>query len=461
VEKVLMNNLNDDQGKLLVIDDEPMAVENLAHALNKAGYDVTSRTSGPTGIKALEHERFDVILTDLRMEKADGMAVLKRALEVDPDTAVVIITGYATLDSAVQAIKAGAYYYITKPFRLDEVRKIVANAIEGVRLKRENRQLRDQVNKIRPGPHIITQDANMQRLLETASQIAPTDCNVLISGETGTGKELLARCIHTNSNRAEGPFVAINCGAFQEDLLANELFGHEKGAYTDAGEARAGLIETANGGTLFLDEIAEMSLTMQTKLLRVIQEQEVQRLGSTKLFPVNVRYIAATNRELRNEVASGRFRQDLFFRLDVVSLHLPPLIERRDDIPLLAYYFLKKIAKRMGRQVENIEPEAMALLTEYDYPGNVRELENMIERGVALANGKEFSVSLLPPVLVEQAIHVVRQTGNKFPTLEERENDYIKWVLKHTNGNRTRAAEILGIDRVSLWRKLKSLEDSN
>jgi DNA-binding NtrC family response regulator len=445
------------KGKLLIVDDEPMAVENLGHALSKAGYLVTSCTSGPGGIKALEHERFDVVLTDLRMERADGMAILQRALEIDPDTLVVIITGYATLDSAVQAIKAGAYYYITKPFRLDEVRKIVANAMEGVRLKRENRQLRDQVNKIQPGAHIITQDAIMQRLLETAKQIAPTDCNVLITGETGTGKELLARFIHTSSNRADGPFVAINCGAFQEELLANELFGHEKGAYTDAGEAHAGLIEAANGGTLFLDEIAEMSLAMQIKLLRVIQEQEVQRIGSTRVVPVDVRFVAATNRDLRSEVASGRFRQDLFFRLDVVTLHLPPLAERRDDIPLLAYYFLKKIARRMGRQVENIDPEAMALLIDYDYPGNVRELENLIERGVALADGIEFTASLLPPALVDRSVHVVRRNAERLPTLEEREADYIDWVLKHTNGNRTKAAEILGIDRVSLWRKLKAI----
>ena len=445
------------KGKLLIVDDEPMAVENLAHALSKAGYLVTSCTSGPVGIKALEHERFDVVLTDLRMERADGMAILQRALEIDPDTLVVIITGYATLDSAVQAIKAGAYYYITKPFRLDEVRKIVANAMEGVRLKRENRQLRDQVNKIQPGAHIITQDAIMQRLLDTAKQIAPTDCNVLITGETGTGKELLARFIHTSSNRADGPFVAINCGAFQEELLANELFGHEKGAYTGAGEAHAGLIEAANGGTLFLDEIAEMSLAMQIKLLRVIQEQEVQRIGSTRVVTVDVRFVAATNRDLRNEVASGRFRQDLFFRLDVVTLHLPPLAERRDDIPLLAYYFLKKIARRMDRQVENIDPEAMALLIDYDYPGNVRELENLIERGVALADGIEFTASLLPPTLVDRAVHVVRRNAERLPTLEEREADYIDWVLKHTNGNRTKAAEILGIDRVSLWRKLKAI----
>ena len=297
----------------------------------------------------------------------------------------------------------------------------------------------------------------MQRLLETAKQIAPTDCNVLITGETGTGKELLARFIHTSSNRADGPFVAINCGAFQEELLANELFGHEKGAYTGAGEAHAGLIEAANGGTLFLDEIAEMSLAMQIKLLRVIQEQEVQRIGSTRVVTVDVRFVAATNRDLRNEVASGRFRQDLFFRLDVVTLHLPPLAERRDDIPLLAYYFLKKIARRMDRQVENIDPEAMALLIDYDYPGNVRELENLIERGVALADGIEFTASLLPPTLVDRAVHVVRRNAERLPTLEEREADYIDWVLKHTNGNRTKAAEILGIDRVSLWRKLKAI----
>ena len=449
------------KGKLLIVDDEPMAVENLAHALSKAGYLVTSCTSGPGGIKALEHERFDVVLTDLRMERADGMAILQRALEIDPDTLVVIITGYATLDSAVQAIKAGAYYYITKPFRLDEVRKIVANAMEGVRLKRENRQLRDQVNKIQPGAHIITQDAIMQRLLDTAKQIAPTDCNVLITGETGTGKELLARFIHTSSSRADGPFVAINCGEFQEELLANELFGHEKGAYTDAGEAHTGLIEAANGGTLFLDEIAEMSLPMQIKLLRVIQEQEVQRIGSTRVVPVDVRFVAATNRDLRNEVASGRFRQDLFFRLDVVTLHLPPLAERRDDIPLLAYYFLKKMARRMDRQIENIDPEAMALLVDYDYPGNVRELENLIERGIALAGGNEFTASLLPPALVDRSVHVIRRNAERLPTLEEREADYIDWVLKHTNGNRTKAAEILGIDRVSLWRKLKTIAKNN
>ena len=267
---------------------------------------------------------------------------------------------------------------------------------------------------------------------------------------------MLARFIHNNSGRAVGAFVAVNCGALQEELLANELFGHEKGAYTGAAEARAGLLEAANGGTLFLDEIAEMSLAMQVKLLRVIQEREVQRLGSAQTIAVDVRFVAATNRDLRDEVASGRFRQDLYYRLDVVTLQLPPLAERRDDIPMLAYYFLKKITRRMGRQVEDITPKAMELLSGYDYPGNIRELENLIERGVALANGKDLTPAQLPAELAERAVQVVRRTGKRLPTLEEREADYIKWVLKYTGGNRSKAADILGIDRVSLWRKLKA-----
>jgi DNA-binding NtrC family response regulator len=418
-------------GSLLIVDDEAVAVENLAHAFRKLGYRVTTRTTGPGGIEALEGGHFDVVLTDLRMERADGMAILQRALQLDADTAVIIITGYATLDSAVQTTKAGAYYYIAKPFRLDEVRKIVANAMEQVRLKRENRELREQMAEGHSGLRIITQDAVMHRLLATARQIAPTDCNALITGETGTGKE----------------------------LLANELFGHEKGAYTGAGEARAGLIESADGGTLFLDEIGEMSLAMQIKLLRVIQEREVQRLGSTQPAAVDVRFVAATNRDLRDEVASGRFRHDLYFRLDVVTLHLPPLAERRDDVPLLAYYFLKRIARRMDRPVDDITPEAMALLGDYDYPGNVRELENLIERGVALASGTELTPTQLPPALAERAVQVVRREGERLPTLEEREVEYIHWVLRHTGGNRTRAADILGIDRVSLWRKLKAMPD--
>jgi len=454
-----MSAMTRSNGSLLIVDDEAVAVENLAHAFRKLGYQVTTRTTGPGGIDALEGGRFDVVLTDLRMERADGMAVLQRALTLDPDAAVIVITGYATLDSAVETTKAGAYYYVAKPFRLDEVRKIVANAIEQVRLKRENRQLRERIAQADNVPPIITQDAVMNRLLATARQIAPTDCNALITGETGTGKALLARYIHAQSGRASAPFVAVKCGALGEELLANELFGQETGA--DAGgEARTGLIEAADRGTLFLDEIDEMSPAVQIRLLRAIQEGEVQRLGGTQAVAVNVRFLAASNHDLRDAVAAGRIRRDLCLRLDVVTLHLPPLVERRDDVPLLAHYFLKRITRRMGRTVDHITPEAMALLGDYDYPGNVRELENLIERGAALASGSEITPAQLPPALAARTVHVVRHRGERLPTLEEREAEYIHWVLRHTGGNRTRAAEILGIDRVSLWRKLKTMPES-
>jgi transcriptional regulator with PAS, ATPase and Fis domain len=295
----------------------------------------------------------------------------------------------------------------------------------------------------------------MRRLLEMADQIASADTNVLVTGESGTGKELLARQIHDHSHRRENRFQAINCGALQEDLLANELFGHEKGAYTGAGEARPGLIEAADGGTLFLDEIAEMTPGMQVKLLRVIQEREVQRLGSTSAIPVDIRLITATHRDLREAVTSGHFREDLYYRLDVVRLHLPPLAERRDDIPMLAYYFLRKHAARIGKDVEDIDPEAMAALVEYGYPGNIRELENIIERAVTLTRSRELMVSDLPPGLADHSVRVVREKEGRLPTLAEREEEYIRYILDRCGQNRTRAAKILGIDRVSLWRKLK------
>lgn len=442
-------------GRVLIVDDEATAVENLAHVCRKEGHEVTTRTTGRGAIEALEKNRFDVILTDLRMEKADGMAVLQRAKEVDPEAAVILITGHATLDSAVEAMKAGAFHYIAKPFRLDEIRAVVRNALEFVHLKRENRALKTQLGNSRNEPTIITQNAAMQRLLETARQVARTDTNVLISGESGTGKELLARFIHVHSSRSENTFQAVNCGALQEDLLANELFGHEKGAYTGATEARAGLIEAAHGGTLFLDEIAEMSVGMQVKLLRVIQEREVQRLGSTRAIPVDIRLITATHRDLLNEVAAGRFRQDLYYRLDVVELHLPALAERRDDIPLLAFYFLHKHATRIGRAVNDMDPAVMATLLDYDYPGNIRELENIMERAVTLAQEEQLTMANLPPALVDNAMLVVREEAGRLPTLAEREADYVRYVLERSGQNRTRAAKVLGIDRVSLWRKLK------
>ncbi|MEZ5480502.1 MAG: sigma-54 dependent transcriptional regulator [Thiolinea sp.] len=452
--------MNDEPAQILVVDDEAVAVKNLAYALRKQGHEVTACDSGQAGLQALRQQRFEVVLTDLRMEGVDGMALLRAALKLDPDVAVVMITAHGTLDSAVEAMKAGAYHYIAKPFRLDEVRSIVASALQLARLKRENRKLRAQVdNGLHTQGGLVTQNAGMLRLLETARRIADTDTTVLITGASGTGKELLARYVHQHSRRREATFVGVNCGALQEDLLANELFGHEKGAYTGAGEARAGLIETAHGGTLFLDEIGEMSLAMQVKLLRVVQEREVQRLGSQTVIPVDVRLITATHRNLRSEVASGRFRQDLYFRLDVVSLHLPGLVQRREDIPPLAFYFLRKHALRMGRDIDNIEPQAMVQLLGHDYPGNVRELENLIERGVALARGRTLTLAELPGTLTQSAgtpaSALPAEPSDTLPTLAQREEDYIRHVLAVSDGNRTRAAQVLGIDRVSLWRKLK------
>jgi DNA-binding NtrC family response regulator len=389
------------------------------------------------------------------MEKVDGMQILKRCHELYPETEVIMITGFATLETAVETMKHGAFYYISKPFKLDEVRKVVKEAVEKVRLKHENRQLREQIENYQGKVKIITQDMKIQKLLETARQIAPTDCNVLLSGESGTGKELFARYIHYSSNRAEGPFFAINCGAFTEELLSNELFGHEKGAFTGAATMKKGLMEMASAGSLFLDEITEMPPSMQVKLLRVIQEKEVLRLGATEPLKVDVRFIAATNRDIQTAIKTGNFRQDLYFRLNVVLLHIPPLSERKDDIPLLSYYFLKKYSALMKKNITEISPDVIALLMNYDFPGNVRELENIIERGVALSTGSSIETVHLPEDLRELSIKTFRKKEGKIPSLEDQEMSYINWVLNEAGGNKTLAAQILGIDRVSLWRKLK------
>ena len=443
------------KAKILIVDDEQIALRNLEHVMKKEGYEVAGTQRGANALKLLEENIFDIVLTDLRMEKVDGMQILRRCRELYPDTEVIMITGYATIQSAIEAMKKGAYDYIAKPFKLDEVRKVVKEAVEKIRLKKENTQLREQIEKYQGKVKIITQDANIQRLLETSRQIATTDCNIIISGESGTGKELFAKYIHNNSKRAEGPFFAINCGAFTEELLSNELFGHEKGAFTGATVMKKGLIEMASQGTLFLDEITEMSPSMQVRLLRVIQEKEVLRLGATEPVKIDARFIAATNRDVKDAVKGGQFREDLFFRLNVVSLHIPPLSERRDDIPLLSYYFLKKYTTLMKKDVEEISEDVMSLLMNYDFPGNVRELENIIERGVALSNGNRIEVAHLPEDLKELSIRTFRRKEGRIPSLEEQEEAYIKWVLKEAAGNKTLAAQILGIDRVSLWRKLK------
>jgi len=441
--------------KLLIVDDERIALRNLEHVMKKEGYDVTSTQSGMNALKLLDEMQFDVVLTDLRMEKVDGMQVLAKSRERYPDSEVIMITGFATLDSAVDAMRHGAFHYIAKPFKLDEVRQVVKEAVAKVKLKKENQNLREQLEHYQGKVKIITQDPTMERLLETARQIGPTDCNVLISGESGTGKELFARYTHYNSRRAEGPFFAINCGAFTEELLSNELFGHEKGSFTGALAMKKGLFEMASGGTLFLDEITEMPPSMQVKLLRVIQEKEMLRVGGTEAVRVDVRFVAATNRNIQDAIKEGSFRQDLYFRLNVVSLRIPPLSERKDDIPLLSYYFLKKYAVLMKKNVSELSQDVIGLLMNYDFPGNVRELENIMERGVALAGGKVIELAHLPEDLRELNIRTFRKKEGKMPSLEEQEEAYIKWVLNEVGGNKTLAAQILGIDRVSLWRKLK------
>ena len=441
--------------KILVVDDERIAVKNLEHILKKEGYTVTGTESGSNALKLLEEQQFDVVLTDLRMEKIDGLHILKKCHDLQPDTEVIMITGYATLESAVEAMKKGAFHYIAKPFKLDLVRNVVKEAAEKVRLKRENRTLRDQIENFQGKVKIITQDPTMQRLLETAKQISPTDCNVLLTGESGTGKEVFARYIHLHSKRAEGPLFAINCGAFTEELLSNELFGHERGAFTGAVATKKGLVEMASRGTLFLDEITEMPPSMQVKLLRVIQEREVLRVGGTNPVKVDVRFIAATNRDIHEAIKKGSFRHDLYFRLNVVSLFIPPLSERRDDILILSYYFLNKYTALMKKEIREISPEVIAILQGYDFPGNVRELENIIERGVALANGSSIEIAHLPEDLKVISIKTFRKKEGKIPSLEDQEIAYIQWVLKEVGGNKTTAAQILEIDRVSLWRKLK------
>ena len=447
-----------DAGTVLIVDDERIAARNLEHLMNKDGYEATATQSGSAAIALLEKRTYDVVLTDLRMEKVDGMQILRRAKELHPETEVVLITGFATTDSAVQAMKEGAFYYIAKPFRIDEVRKVVAEAMAKIRLKRENRQLREQIAQFRGKAQIVTQDPAMQRLLALARQIAPTDCSVIVTGESGTGKELLARYVHLHSRRAGGPFLGINCGALQEDLLANELFGHEKGAFTGAHAEKRGLLEAASGGTIFLDEVTEMTPAMQVKLLRVVQERELLRVGGTRVIPVDVRFIAASNRDLQDAMQDGSFRQDLYFRLNVVNLHLPPLAARAEDVPLLAYFFVKKHAALMGREVSEISDEALDLLRDYSFPGNVRELENIIERAVAVGSGPVIREADLPDSLRSLTIRTFRRKDGRIPTLDEQERDYIRWVLAETQGNQTAAAQALGIDRVSLWRKLKRYE---
>ena len=440
---------------ILVVEDEDLARKNMAHILKKEGYEVTTADSGVKAVHLLESTEFDLVITDLKMKQVDGLEILKKTKTLQPLTEVVMITGYATVDSAVTALKDGAYHYIAKPYKNDEVRRIVKEALLKRQLQLENIELKDTLKKERKGSSaIIGKSPAITGVKKTIARIAPTDVNVLILGESGTGKELAARALHEGSARSGHKMVAFNCGSFSEELLANELFGHEKGAYTGANAVKEGLIETADKGTVFLDEIGDMPLSMQINLLRVIQEKEMMRVGGVQSIPVDVRFIAATHRDLKREVDKRRFRQDLFYRLNVVSIELPPLTEREGDIPLLAYHFLALKTKEMNKEIREIGHEALDLLCQYSWPGNVRELENIIERAVALERDTVIHPASLPEYITTMAIETYRSSSSSIPSLEEQEKNYIKWVLDQCKWNKTKAAKIMGIDRVSLWRKI-------
>ncbi|WP_028580944.1 sigma-54-dependent transcriptional regulator [Desulfogranum japonicum] len=440
--------------KILVVDDEPIARDNIVYMLQKDGlYEVASAENGDQAIGLLKKQEYALILTDLRMQGQDGMAVLTTAKSLWPDTEVIVITGYATIDTAVEAMRKGAYYYLAKPVQIDELMVLVQKALEKRGLKLEIMRLRQQVAAQSGATKIIGNCPTTQLLKETIKQVAQLDCNVLIQGETGTGKELVAKVIHELSPRASQRFVAFNCGAFTEELITSELFGHEKGAFTGASQVKKGLLELADGGTVFFDEIGELCLAMQVKLLRVLQERTFRRVGGTKEISVDVRILAATNKDLKKESQEGSFRQDLFYRLDVLAIQVPSLAERREDIPLLINHFLAKHAPNISA-IPKISREVMDSLLAYQYPGNIRELENIAQR-LLLPNSGDVLASVTGESFIADTFVPQNDGVTDWPSLEEHEKQYILQVLDEVEGNKSKAAKILQIDRVSLWRKIK------
>lgn len=443
------------RGTILIVEDELIARENLDHILKKEGYDTVAVDSGAAAFHELEKREYDLVMTDLRMQQVDGLQVLERTKDLHPDTEVIVITGFATVSTAVEAMQKGAYHYLPKPYKIDEVRILVRQALEKRRLRQEVTELKRQVKSQKGVPYLVGKSPKIEILKKTIEQIAPTDATVLILGETGTGKELVAKAIHQLSPRSDHRFLAINCGAFSEELLANELFGHEREAFTGARGVKKGLLEAASRGTVLLDEIGDMPLSMQVKLLRVLQEKTLIRVGGTTEIPVDIRVLAATNKDLKGAVERGIFRQDLYYRINVVNLQVPTLAERPDDIPLLCQHFLQKFTEAQDKQIDKISPEVLEVLQDYEFPGNIRELENIMERAVTLCAGNVIELAHLPLDFQQPQFLVQRHQKREFHTLEENERDYIAWVVKQVNGNKTKAAEILGIDRVSLWRKMK------
>ncbi|HEV2722783.1 MAG TPA: sigma-54 dependent transcriptional regulator [Thermoanaerobaculia bacterium] len=443
------------KGSILIVDDEPSVRDSLRRWFQDDGFEVGTAEGANDALTRLADRRWDLALVDIRMRGTDGIELQRRMREIDPELIVIIMTGYASVDTAVAALKNGAYDYITKPLDPDDVAHLVTNALSHRRTKEENVRMRDVItaHSVQPSS-IIGRSAAMQKVYNAIETVGPTDATVLITGESGTGKELVARAIHTASARRFHPFVAIHCGALTDTLLESELFGHEKGAFTGAQYRKKGKFEIAEGGTVFLDEIGDISVKTQTDLLRVLQEHEITRVGGHQPIKVDFRCVAATNRSLEEMMSDGRFRADLFYRLNVFRMELPPLRDRRDDIPLLVDHFVKKYAAQMNKKIGGLSALAMTRLQQHGWPGNVRELENAVERAIVVAHGGELEeedFGLKPVAPLTKSILI----PDAPKSLDEMEKAHILRVLEECNHNQTRAAELLHIDRVTLHNKLK------
>ena len=452
-------------GNVLCLDDDQDACDLLATALEARGFTVRTETSAEIAIKAATDDEFDAVLTDLQLGDTDGLAVCARILAARPSLPVVVVTGNASLATAVAAMRAGAFDFLTKPLDLDLLALTVSRAVQHYRLKLEVQRLRSEVAGAKGFERLLGNSRAMRRVFDVITRVAQTSASVLVSGESGTGKELVARAIHERSARSDGPFVAINCAAVPATLLESELFGHARGAFTDAKIARKGLFLEANGGTLFLDEIGEMPLDMQVKLLRALQERRVRPVGGDKEVAFDARVVTATNRDLEADVHEKRFREDLYYRINVVSVEVPPLRDREGDVPVLATAFVQRFAERHGKHVDGFAPAALEKLIGYQWPGNVRELENCMERAVAMTQTERIVVADLPERVrayrPEQVSALLPQTVEELVTVDELETRYLRHVLGLVMGNKSRAARILGYDRRTLYRKLERLDASN
>jgi two-component system response regulator HydG len=443
--------------RILVVDDEASHLQMLDAVLSAEGYEIHKAGDGQEAISLVEERFYDLLLMDIRMRKVGGIEALKKIKKISPGIPIIIMTAYASVNTAVDALKSGAYDYLTKPLDIDELKILVKKALHHRKLEQENVYLKERLGDRFDFSNIIGRSSAMQDLFETIALVAPSEATVLIAGESGTGKELIANAIHQNSPRTNRPFIKVNCAALPETLLESELFGHEKGAFTGGLARKQGRFQLAHTGSIFLDEVGEMSPTTQTKILRVLQEREFEPLGSTQTVKVDTRVIAATNKNLVDEIQQGNFREDLYYRLNVVTLQVPSLRERREDISLLAAFFLKQYAEKNRRLIKGFTPRAMDLLIRHNWPGNVRELENVVERAVIMARGDLISQAELPDTIrgLDVEMEKAEMDLSAGRSLKAVERDMILRTLEDTGGNRTRAAEILGISRRTLQLKLK------